>query len=187
MIGTAWYSRSVGRIGRGLILSASVSVVVAGALAGGPALASVASGAAAPGVAPTAGVWCLTFDRRVSPSTGEPVKLTTGVGSTQSTPVGIKFPVRLAVTVTDAEGNPVPGASVTFSAPTVGASGHFAGRSSIGPSHGSPAHTVQVKTDVCGVAVAPVFTANRLPGGYIVKASLKRVRPAAFALVNEAP
>ncbi len=48
---------------------------------------------------------------------GKPTKLTPGVGSTQSTPAGTPFPIRLAVTVTDAQKNPVPGALVTFSAP----------------------------------------------------------------------
>jgi hypothetical protein len=126
---------------------------------------------------------------------GKPVKLILGVGSTQSTLAGTPFPVSLAVTVTDAEKNPVSGALVTFSAPLAGASGRFAGRSSIGhprdPHHRrarvSHPYTVKAKTNVCGIAVAPAFTANHLPGGYIVKASVKHVRPAAFALVNEAP
>jgi hypothetical protein len=142
-----------------------------------------------------AGVWCPTLDRPASTSAGEPVKLTTGVGSTQSTPAGAPFPIRLAVTVTDAEKNPVPDAQVTFSAPMRGASGRFAGRSSIGHSRGSRhhrshlshTHTVQVKTNACGIAVAPAFIANRRAGGYIVKASVEHSRPAAFALVNEAP
>ncbi|HEY3830571.1 MAG TPA: hypothetical protein VGL57_15380 [Solirubrobacteraceae bacterium] len=126
---------------------------------------------------------------------GKPTKLATGVGSTQSTPAGTPFPIRLAVTVTDAEKNPVPDAQVTFSAPTRGASGRFAGRSSIGHSQGSHHHrshvshpdTVKVKANACGIAVAPAFTANHLPGGYIVKASVTHSRPAAFALVNEVP
>ncbi|HEX4114522.1 MAG TPA: hypothetical protein VHY18_01450 [Solirubrobacteraceae bacterium] len=141
-----------------------------------------------------AGVWCPTLDRRVSMSAGEPVNLTAGVGSTQSTTAGTPFPIRLAVTVTDAEKNPVPDAQVTFSAPTRGASGSFSGRSSIGHSQASRhdryqvshRYTVKIKANACGIAVAPAFTANHLPGGYIVKASVKHAKPAAFALVNEA-
>jgi hypothetical protein len=137
-----------------------------------------------------AGVWCSTLDRRVSIPAGEPVKLTAGVGSTQSTPAGAQFPIRLAVTVTDAEDNPVPGALITFSAPTRGASGRFTLHS-----HGTHHHrarvfhprTVKVKANACGIAVAPGFTASDTPGGYIVKATVKQARPAAFALVNEAP
>ena len=121
---------------------------------------------------------------------GKPAKIAPGVGSTQSTIVGTPFSIRLAVTVTDAQKNPVPGAQVTFSAPTRGASGRFTVHA-----HGSRHHrgrvshpyTVRVKTSACGVAVAPPFTAGSRPGGYIVKAGAKPARPAAFALVNEAP
>ncbi|MGH2854549.1 MAG: hypothetical protein ACRDLF_10230, partial [Solirubrobacteraceae bacterium] len=137
-----------------------------------------------------AGVWCSALDRRASLSPGEPVKLTTGVGSTQTTPAGAPFPIPLAVTVTDAMGNPVPGAPVTFSAPAAGASGRFAIRFRGSHRHRSRvAHlrAVRVKTNACGIAVAPSFTANRVRGGYVVKASAKPARPAAFALVNEAP
>jgi protocatechuate 3,4-dioxygenase beta subunit len=121
---------------------------------------------------------------------GKPTKLATGVGSTQSTTVGTPFPIRLAVTVTDAEKNPVPGAQITFSAPTRGASGRFTTHSHGSHhhrSHVSHPYTVKVKASACGIAVAPAFTANHLPGGYIVKASVTHSRPAAFALVNEAP
>ncbi len=121
---------------------------------------------------------------------GKPAKLAPGVGSTQSTIAGSPFPIALAVTVTDAQKNPVPGAQVTFSAPTRGASGRFAVHARDSRHHrGRVFHpyTVRVKTSACGIAVAPPFTASRQPGGYIVKASAKPARPAAFALVNEAP
>jgi hypothetical protein len=139
-----------------------------------------------------AGVWCSTLDRRVPLSAGEPVKLTAGVGATQSTASGTRFPIRLAVTVTDVEGNPVPGTPVTFAAPVRGASARFTIRSqSASRARGdrlriSHPHTVKVETDACGIAVAPALTAGRR-GGYIVKASAGHARPAAFALVNEAP
>jgi hypothetical protein len=122
-------------------------------------------------------------------SAGEPVRLTAGVGSTQSTRTGVRFPIRLAVTVTDAEGNPVPGALTTFSAPLAGASGRFTvhSRSPYHRARVSHPHTVKVETNACGIAVAPAFTANDRQGGYIVKATLAHVRPAAFALVNVAP
>jgi hypothetical protein len=119
---------------------------------------------------------------------GKPTKIAPGVGSTQSTPAGSAFPIRLAVTVTDADKNPVGGALVTFSAPAAG--GRFTLRSHGSRHHRarvSHAHTVKVKTSACGIAVAPAFNASRQPGGYIVKASAKPARPAAFALVNEAP
>jgi hypothetical protein len=108
---------------------------------------------------------------------GRPAAIAAGVAASESTPVAARFPIRLAVTVTDANGNPVPAARVTFRAPARGPSGHFG-------AHG--ARTVRVTTNVSGIAVAPVFTAGRVPGGYVVTASVGGAkRAAAFALVNE--
>jgi hypothetical protein len=121
---------------------------------------------------------------------GKPAKLTTGVGATQSTPLGAAFPIGLAVTVIDAEKNPVAGALITFSAPAGGPSGRFTthahGRDG-DRSRVAYARTVKVKAGACGIALAPTFTANDQPGGYVVKASVKPARSAAFALVNEVP
>ena len=118
--------------------------------------------------------------------------LTVGVGARQSTPAGRRFPLRLAVTVTDAEKDPLPGVPVTFVAPARGPSGRFTVRS--GGAHPPTSHAVRphtsrlsrvrVRSDTCGVALAPAFTANDRVGGYVVVASVKRAR-AAFALVNE--
>ncbi len=155
------------------------------------ATASISSGGGSenesPGKAMTPAVAPVSVS--LSNLAGKPAKIAPGVGSTQSTLTGTPFPIRLAVTVTDAEKNPVPSALVTFSAPTTGG-GHFTLRSP--SSHHrrarvSYAHTVVVKTGACGIALAPPFTASREPGGYIVRASAKPARPAAFALVNEAP
>ena len=94
----------------------------------------------------------------------------------------------LAVTVTDAEKNPVAGALVSFSAPASGASGRFTVRSRGSHRHRvSHARTVHVETGACGIAVAPPFSAGHQAGGYILEANAKPARPAAFALVNEAP
>jgi hypothetical protein len=43
-----------------------------------------------------------------------------------------------------------------------------------------------VRANACGIAIAPAYTANAEPGGYVVKASAGHARTAAFALVNEA-
>lgn len=128
---------------------------------------------------------------------GKPTKLTAGVGVSQSTARGTRFPIHLAVTVTDAGKSPVPGVLVTFAAPDRGPSGYFTVRSGgalpamspslhSGTADAHPAHRrrVEVRTDACGVALAPTFTANRRVGGYVVVASMERMR-AAFALVNE--
>jgi protocatechuate 3,4-dioxygenase beta subunit len=105
---------------------------------------------------------------------GAPVAITAGVAATESTTAGTRFPVRLAVTVADKDGNPVAGVHVGFSAPARGASGHFDGKK----------RTVEVRTDAKGVAVAPPFVANRIGGGYVVRATAAG-RSAAFALVNQ--
>ena len=149
---------------------------------GGGSGAESAGKAGAPSVAPVS----FSLVNRA----GKPTKIAPGVGSTQATPAGAAFAIRLAVTVTDADKNPVAGTLVTFAAPAAGASGRFtvyARGAHRHQAHVSYPDTVAVKTSTCGIAVAPPFTASRQPGGYIVRASAKPARPAAFALVNEAP
>ena len=122
----------------------------------------------------------------------EATKLTVGVGARQSTPKRARIPIRLAVTVTDAAGNPLSGVPVTFMAPSRGPSGRFTIRSGRAPrpgSHSPPLRTVrarraEVRSDSCGIALAPPFTANDHAGGYVVVASASSAR-VAFALVNE--
>jgi protocatechuate 3,4-dioxygenase beta subunit len=105
-----------------------------------------------------------------------PATITAGAASGQSTTVRTPFPVRLAVTVADADGNPVSGAIVTFTAPATGAGGRFAP---------SGSRTARVATDATGVAVAPSLVANSKPGGFAVTASVRNTsRRAAFPLVN---
>jgi hypothetical protein len=110
---------------------------------------------------------------------GKPAAITAGVAASEATKTGTRFAIRLAVTVTDALGNNVPGVFVTFTAPARGASGRFATR--------ARARTVSVRTDGRGIAVAPPFVANNKPGGYIVIASIPHGPRTAFALVNNAP
>ncbi|HUB75251.1 MAG TPA: hypothetical protein VL979_14605 [Solirubrobacteraceae bacterium] len=125
---------------------------------------------------------------------GAPAKLVPGVGATQSTRLGARFPVRLAVTVTDAHGNRVPHMLVSFAAPAAAAGGRFTAGAAKHPRERSAGtrrtrrtRVARVKTNACGIAVAPAFTANRRAGGYVVEARAGHARAAAFALVNEAP
>jgi hypothetical protein len=106
---------------------------------------------------------------------GAPDAISAGGASGQSVPVGARFPIRLAVSVSDINDNPVSGALVTFAAPARGPSGRFVGGG----------RTVRVRTNDKGVAIAPALTANQTPGGYIVTAGVGG-RRAAFALVNRA-
>jgi hypothetical protein len=113
----------------------------------------------------------LTF--RLENRVGAPAAITVGSADGEFTQAGSRFPIRLAVTVTDRQGNPVAHTLVTFSAPARGPSCRFRGRTRV----------VRVKTDRNGVAVAPPFTANSNSGGYVVTVRAGRPR-AAFALVN---
>jgi adhesin/invasin len=97
-----------------------------------------------------------------------------GAADGQSTTVGARFAIPLAVTVTDRNGNPVVGVTVTFAAPVKGASGRF-----------RKARVVRVKTNSRGIAVARPFTANTAVGGYAVTATVKgRSVRTAFSLQN---
>jgi protocatechuate 3,4-dioxygenase beta subunit len=107
---------------------------------------------------------------------GKPATISAGGASGQSTPVATRFPIRLAVTVTDKDGNRVAGAVVTFSAPARGPSGRF--RTHPG------GRIARVKTNGRGIAIAPALTANHTPGGYAVTASTVGLQTA-FALINE--
>ena len=104
----------------------------------------------------------------------KPTTITPGVAASESTGIGTRFPIRFAVTVTDAHDNPVADVDVTFAAPARGPSGRFTGRR----------RTVTVRTDAKGVAIAPAFVANRAEGGYVVRATAAD-HAAAFALVNQ--
>jgi protocatechuate 3,4-dioxygenase beta subunit len=131
----------------------------------------------------------LTF--RLENLAGPAATIAVGAADGESTPVGSRFPIRLAVTITDKDGNPVPGIIVTFSSPTRGPSGRFSsyvrGRTDGKPGRHSvrlrTSRTVRVKADGKGIAIAPPFTANRVTGGYVVVARAGG-RRAAFALVN---
>ncbi len=105
---------------------------------------------------------------------GRPASMTAGAASGQATPVGTRFPIPLAVTVTDADGNVVAGVVVTFTVPARGPSGHF-----------GSCRIVRVKTNSKGIALAPALTANHKAGGYVATATAGSLH-AAFALINQA-
>ena len=104
-----------------------------------------------------------------------PANITAGAASSETTAVGTRFPIRLAVTVEDENGNPIEGARVAFVAPARGPSGRF----------GSRGRVATARTNAKGIALAPPLVANREAGGYAVTAHLRGARlRAAFALVN---
>lgn len=151
---------------------ATVVTAVNGRAAAPPLVANDTAGA----FSVTAGISGSTVVRvRLQNLAGRPARVTAGVASGESTPSSSRFPVSLAVTVADRYGNRVVRATVTFSAPSHGASGSFRTK--------RPARTVRVRTNANGIAVAPPFTANAVVGGYLVRASVKGAH-ASFALVN---
>jgi len=94
-------------------------------------------------------------------------------GTPQSANINTAFATAMQATVTDGGSNPIDGIGVTFTAPASGASGTFSNDS----------NTITVATNASGVATAPLFTANGLPGGYDVVASVNALT-ANFALTN---
>ena len=100
---------------------------------------------------------------------GSGTSIVATAGTPQSAAVSTAFATALQATVKDSGGNPVSGATVTFTAPASGASGTFGGSA-----------TATVITNASGVATAPALTANSQTGGYTVIASCTGVatRPA---------
>ena len=93
-------------------------------------------------------------------------------GSGQSAFVEAAFTARLLATVTTG-GSPTSGAIVTFTAPTSGPGGTFAGG------------VTTAMTDDRGVAASAVFTANATSGVYAVTAAVSGAStPASFNLTN---
>jgi protocatechuate 3,4-dioxygenase beta subunit len=106
---------------------------------------------------------------------GAPATITAGAASGESASAGTRFPIRLAVTVEDKEGNPVPGAIVTFTAPAGGVTGRFVVRV-------NRLRVVRVRANSQGIAVAPALVADAHAGGFAVGARSGSAK-VAFALV----
>ncbi len=122
----------------------------------------------------TASVNGLMTSFALTNTAGSPASMTVNPNTTpQSTPVGASFAAPLAVTVKDSLGNLVPGAVVTFTAPTSGASGSFTGG------------VLTAITNASGVATAPTFFANNTPGSYQVIATVNGLTTS-FVLTNTA-
>jgi len=97
-------------------------------------------------------------------------------GTPQSTTGGQQFANPLVATVEDGLGNPISGITVTFTAPSSGASGTF-GKTS-----------TRSETEITGAngqATSSTFTANTTTGTYQVQATIVNgYAPAAFNLTN---
>ena len=99
-------------------------------------------------------------------------------GGTQSTTVTRPFGTLLSAIVTDGGGTGLSGFVVTFTAPTTGATGTFAGSLS----------TMTATTNASGIATATAFTANATSGAYTVTATVPgAATPASFSMTNADP
>ena len=96
-------------------------------------------------------------------------------GSPQSTAGGTAFAAPLVAQVTTG-GTPTSGVSVTFTAPSSGASGTFA--------NGTATETDT--TDINGLATSSQFTANTTTGAYTVAATASGLPTVNFSLTNTA-
>jgi hypothetical protein len=107
---------------------------------------------------------------------GPAASITATSGTPQSAAINTAFAAPLVATVLDSGSNPVSGATVTFTAPSSGASGTFA--------NGTTTDTET--TNASGVATSTTFTANGTTGGpYTVSATVPGVAtPANFSLTN---
>jgi hypothetical protein len=105
---------------------------------------------------------------------GIPSTMTSDTGpSPLATAVNSAFSTPPAVLVKSSGGTPVAGVSVTFTAPSSGASGTFSNSTT----------TITVATNSSGVAVAP-FTANSIYGTYTVTATAAGLTGVSFTLTN---
>jgi uncharacterized repeat protein (TIGR01451 family) len=109
------------------------------------------------GVAPAA---MATYSLTVA--AGAAADVTIDTGNNQSANTGQAFGTPLSVTVTDADGNPVPDTTVTFSIVSgTGGSANF----------GSSGQTVTETTNASGVATAPTLDAGSTAGAVAVTAT----------------
>ena len=117
-----------------------------------------------------------TVNFSLTNTSGPAASITATSGSLQDATINTAFGAPLVAMVVDANQYPVSGASVTFTAPSSGASGAFASNSMA---------TETDTTNSSGVATSSTFTANATAGGYSVTATVAGVTAAAnFKLTN---
>src|SRR5271165_5808 len=109
---------------------------------------------------------------------GPPASINPISGNNQQAQVATAFSVPLQAVFKDSSGNPVPGISATFTAPSSGPSGTFSGSASS-----------TVATNVQGIAAAPSFTANNTAGSYSLSVGFTNPPPGfttfgVFSLIN---
>lgn len=104
-----------------------------------------------------------------------PASVAAAAGTPQTATVGTAFGAALQARVADAANNPVTGVTVTFTAPSSGATATFSGST-----------TATATTNAAGIATSPVPVANSTTGTYAVTAAVSGLTPASFSLTNSA-
>jgi hypothetical protein len=107
---------------------------------------------------------------------GSPGNISVSQGAGQQAAILTTLPTNFVALLVDGFGNPTPGVSVTFTAPSSGASGTFSGLS-----------TALTTTDANGLATSPAFTLNAVSGTFNVTANTTASplgQPANFNLVS---
>lgn len=158
--------------GAGAVLSASSVITDANGQARVTASANGATGLYTV-TASVAGLGSVTF--ALTNEAGVAAVLTATSGGGQNAPASEAFQSALIAQVTDANGNPVAGERVTFTAPASGASGRFFGGGA----------SESVTTSSSGFAVTSAFTANSIVGTYDVTATSGSLSPVSFSLTND--
>jgi hypothetical protein len=116
----------------------------------------------------------ITATSSTSVTGGSATKLTIISGNSQSANIGASFAAPLVVEAFDAYGNPSPAPSITFTAPSSGATVTFGGTS-----------TATVTGNAAGFATSPIPVADNLTGTFAVQASATGITTAAqFSLAN---
>ena len=97
-------------------------------------------------------------------------------GDNQSATITLNFATSLSVIVKDAGGNVVPGAVVTFAAPTTGASGFFGASTS-----------TTATTNASGIATAATFKADSFAGTYSITVTFGALTTTFTSITNLNP
>ena len=153
---------------RGIAIDLSGNVWLTSYITSASATVTELVGAAVPAVTPIA---YAIKNHQVGLRPGGATSSSISGGSPQSAQVNAAFSTALGVLITDAGGNPVPGLSVTFSAPSSGA--------------GATLSAATAVTNTSGIA-SVTATANTVAGAYVVTASAIGVPTQSFMLSNTA-
>ncbi|MEO6775574.1 MAG: Ig-like domain-containing protein [Kofleriaceae bacterium] len=137
----------------------------------GQASSTATAGTTAGAYAATAAITGASTTFALTNDPGAAATVSVAGGNAQSATVAHAFVVALAVHVTDAHGNDVPDANVTFTAPASGA------RATLAPGSATTGSTGRA---------AVAATAAQLAGAYDVTASVTGATPATFSLTNTA-